>query len=170
VVTDPARLNVESLRLRLEGEAPAAVYDDHSGLRMSLVLTAERLKIFAFICLGLIIIALAAVLGLAAQAAVAANTQVIRTLRIVGARDGYIVGAFTRRFVVRALVGSAFGALVGLGLIAVLPQASEPGFFLVGIGPVGWSWGVPLLVPPVAAIIAFIATGWAVRRRLVRQA
>lgn len=170
VVTDPMRLNIESLKLRLEGEAPDAVYDDHSGLRASLVLTAQRLRLFAFVCLGLIVMALVAVLGLAAQAAVAANTQVIRTLRIVGARDGYIVGAFTRRFLMRALAGSAVGSAVGLGLIAVLPQASEPGFFLVGIGPVGWNWAAPLLVTPVAGIIAWAATGWAVRRRLLRQA
>ncbi len=170
VVTDPMRLNVDSLRLRLEGEAPEAVYDDHSGLRASLVLTAQRLKVFAYLCLALIVIALAAVLGLAAQAAVAANTQVIRTLRIVGARDRYIVNAFRRRFVMRALGGSALGAAFGLGLIGVLPQASEPGFFLIGIGPVGWNWAAPILVPPVAGIIAWTATGWAVRRRLVRQA
>ena len=50
-----------------------------------LVATAERLRIFALGCLGLMALALAAVLGLAAHAAIAANGPAIETLRLVGA-------------------------------------------------------------------------------------
>ncbi len=35
VATDPDRLNIESLTLRLQAEAPAAVYDDHGAWRAS---------------------------------------------------------------------------------------------------------------------------------------
>ena len=78
VATDRDRLNPESLALRLEAEAPGAVFDDHAAWRQPLIATAERLRIFALGCLGLMALALAAVLGLAAHAAIAANGPAIR--------------------------------------------------------------------------------------------
>ena len=66
-------LNLEGLALRLEAEAPGAVYDDHAAWRQPLIATAARLRIFAFACLGLLAVTLAAVLGLAARAALAAS-------------------------------------------------------------------------------------------------
>ena len=48
----------------------------------------------------------------ATEAALAANEQVIRTLRLVGARDGYIARAFVRRFTLRAFSGAALGTLI----------------------------------------------------------
>jgi cell division transport system permease protein len=168
VSTDRSRLNVEGLKLRLAGEVPAATFDDHGALRSSLVVTATRLRIFAFVCLALLTGALALVLGLAAQAAVAANGQVIRTLRLVGAHDGFIVDVFTRRFVSQAFVWGGFGTLLGAGLIAVLPSASEPGFFLVGIGLQGWHWLLLFLIPMAVALAAWAATRLTVRRWLAR--
>ena len=46
---------------------------------------------------------------LAANAALATNAQVIRVLRLIGARDTYIARAFVRRFTLRALSGAAIG-------------------------------------------------------------
>lgn len=166
VTTDRERLNRESLDLRLSAEAPGAVFDDHAAWRQPLVSTAYRLRIFALGCLGLTALALAAVLGLAAHAAVAANGQVIQTLRLIGARDGFISKAFTRRFTLRALVGATIGTGAAMALLALLPPASEQGFFLVGVGLVGWHWAPPLLVPPVAALVAYAATRRATRRNL----
>ena len=147
VATDRDRLNPESLALRLEAEAPGAVFDDHAAWRQPLIATAERLRIFALGCLGLMALALAAVLGLAAHAAIAANGPAIETLRLVGAEDGFITRAFTRRFMLRAAAGALVGSLAGMVLLAVLPRASEQGFFLVGIGLVGWHWLLPLRHP-----------------------
>lgn len=165
---DPAEFDRESLELRLAAEAPGAEFDDHSAWRGPLVVTAERLRIFALACLGLLAVCFAAALGLAAHAAIAASGQVIQTLRLVGARDSYVAAAFTRRFALQAGIGAVIGTLLGLGLLAVLPQASEPGFFLVGIGLQGWHWLLPPLVPVAAAGIAWLATAGAVRRNLRR--
>lgn len=168
VATDPAGLDRAALALRLAAEAPGAVYDDHASWRGPLIATAERLRIFAFAGLGLLALALAAVLGLAAAAAVAANAQAVETLRLIGARDGFITAAFTRRVTRDAAAGAAIGALLGLGLIATLPAAGEAGFFLVGIGPSGWGWLAPALVPPACAAIAWaaarLAAGGGLRR------
>ena len=168
VTTDAERLNRESLALRLSAEAPGATFDDHATWRAPLILTAQRLRLFAFACLALTAAALAAVLGLAAHAAVAANAPVIETLRLIGARDDYIARAFIRRFTLRALAGAAVGTIAGMVLLALLPSASEQGFFLVGIGPRGWHWLAPLVVPLAAGLVAFVATRWATRRNLRR--
>ncbi len=168
VATDRDRLNPESLDLRLQAEAPGAVFDDHAAWRQPLIATSERLRVFALGCLGLMALALAAVLGLAAHAAIAANGGAIQTLRLVGARDGFITRAFTRRFTLRAAGGALVGTLAGMGLLAVLPQASEQGFFLVGIGLVGWHWILPFAIPPAAGVVAWVATRAATRRGLRR--
>lgn len=168
VQTDRDVLNLPSLRLRLAAEAPGAVYDDHAAWRQPLVVTAERLRIFALICLGLMALALAVVLGLAATAATAANGNAIQTLRLIGARDDFIVRAFTRRFTLGAAAGALAGTAVGVGLLAFLPQASEQGFFLVGIGLKGWGWAAPVLVPLAAALVAWAATRRATRASLLR--
>lgn len=168
VSTDRAVLNRASLDLRLSVEAPGAVFDDHAAWRQPLVTTAERLRVFAFTCLALTALALGAVLSLAAHAAVAANGQVIQTLRLIGARDGFITQAFTRRFTLRALIGAGIGTLVGGIMLALLPRASEQGFFLVGIGLVGWHWALLALVPLASALVAFLATRRATRRNLHR--
>ena len=75
---------------------------------------------------------------LAAQAALAANRPVIRTLRLVGARDGFIARAFARRLTARAAGGALAGTAAAMLALALLPQASEQGFFLVGVGLAGW--------------------------------
>jgi cell division transport system permease protein len=168
VATDRERLNPESLVLRLEAEAPGAVFDDHAAWRRPLIETAARLRVFALGCLGLMALALATVLGLAAHAGVAANGTAIQTLRLVGARDGFITGAFARRFTLRAGWGALAGTLAAMALLAALPRASEEGFFLVGIGLVGWHWALPFAIPPGAAAVAWAAT-WAATRRSLRR-
>lgn len=150
---DPA-----GLRARLAGEAPGAVLDDHTRWREPLVRAADRLRALGLISIGLIATTTAVIITLAASAALAANEQVIRVLRLVGARDAYIARAFVRRFTLRALTGSALGALLGMVAIWLLPDADPTGGFLTGLGFQGGEWLLPLLIPPLAALVAFAAT------------
>lgn len=154
------------LRLRLQAAVPGAVLDDHSRWRRPLVRAAHSLRRLGWISVLLIGGATAAMITLAANAALAANAQVIEVLRLVGARDGYIAGAFMRRFTLRALIGSAVGT--GLGMIGVmaLPEASAEGGFLTGLGFQGAGWLLPLAIPPLGALVALAATWAAARRRL----
>ncbi|MFN3937912.1 MAG: cell division protein FtsX [Gemmobacter sp.] len=158
VIEDGSGLDVQGLRLRLAGEAPGAVFDDHTRWRRPLTVAAERLRLLGLLSLGLIGTAMAAMIILAANAALAANAQVIRVLRLVGARDSFIAGAFVRRFTRRALTGAAAGTLAGMAAVAVLPSADEAGGFLTGLGFAGAGWFLPLMLPPAAAAIAFAAT------------
>lgn len=168
VSTDVGALDLPALRTRLADEAPGAVYDDHGSWRVPLVDSARRVRLFAGASLGLIALALLVVFGLAAHAAASANGGVIETLRLVGARDGYIARAFTRPLVLQALAGACIGAAAAMGLLAFVPPNSEPGFFLAGIGPVGRDWLLPLLVPPSAALLAWLGARPIVRRGLRR--
>ena len=156
----------QGLRLRLAAEAPGAVLDDHTRWRRPMAQAAERLRLLGALSLILIAGSTAAMITLAANAALSANLPVIRVLRLVGAKDAYIVRAFVRRFTLRALTGAAIGTLIAMIGITLLPQADEAGAFLTGLGFQGFGWLLPLLLPPLTAIVAFAATRTAAFRTL----
>ncbi|UXU75055.1 MULTISPECIES: cell division protein FtsX [unclassified Paracoccus (in: a-proteobacteria)] len=158
--------DAQALRLRLEAEAPGAVLDDHTRWRQPLVSAAGRLRVLGLFSLLLIAATAAAMITLAAKASLAANGQVIRVLRLIGARDITIATAFVRRFTRRAGLGAAVGTALGMLAIWALPAADPAGGFLTGLGFQGWGWLWPLLVPLAAAAIGFAATRWAALRML----
>jgi cell division transport system permease protein len=158
--------DAQSLRLRLSAEAPGAVLDDHTRWRQPLVRAAARLRSLGFAAIGLIGATVAAMIVLAAQAALSANAQVITVLRLIGARDAFIARAFVRRFTLRAFGGAVAGTALGMLALALMPGDPATGAFLTDIGFHGAEWLSPLLIPPFAAITAFIATRAAALRRL----
>ncbi|SLN59228.1 FtsX-like permease family protein [Roseivivax jejudonensis] len=156
----------DGLRLRLQAEVPGAVLDDHARWRRPLMEAAAGLRTLGWTALALIFGTLGAMVTLAANAALAANAQVIAVLRLVGATDAYIAGAFVRRFTLRALAGAAAGAALGLVAIVLVPDGGEAGGILTGLGFLGADWLWPVLVPPLAALVALLATRAAARRVL----
>jgi cell division transport system permease protein len=168
ISTDRRAFDAAMLLQRLGAEAPGTVYDDHAGWRQPLVATAERLEIFAFAALALLGVALAAGLVLAARAALAASGPAVATLRLVGARDRFILRALTRPLVLSAAAGGFVGSVAAAPVVALLPRASEQGFFLVGIGLGGWAWLLAPTVPLAVLAISWGATRAAARRGLRR--
>lgn len=154
------------LRLRLSAELPGAVLDDHTQWRQPLVEAATSLRRLGHVAILLISGATAAMITLAAQASLAANAQVIRVLRQVGARDAYIAQAFVRRFTLRAFVGAGVGTALGMIGVWLLPEASVEGGFLTGLGFQGVGWIFPLSIPILGALVALGATATAARRTL----
>ncbi|PCD75671.1 cell division protein FtsX [Pseudothioclava arenosa] len=170
VVETDDGVDAEGLRLRLSTEAPGAVFDDHTRWRRPLVEAAERLRSLGLLSLLLIGGATAGMITLAAQAALAANGQVIRVLRLVGAQDRFIARAFVRRFTARGFWGAMLGTLLGIFAVLALPEADDAGGFLTGLGFAGAGWLWPLIVPPLAALVAYVATRFAALRMLRRIA
>ena len=157
------------LRARLQAEVPGALLDDHARWRAPLVKAAERLRALGFAAVILIAGATAAMITLAAQAALAANAQVIRVMRLVGAKDSYIAGAFVRRFTLRAFFGSTVGAAVSGVAVWLLPELDVAGGILEGIGLSGAEWLWIAAIPILASVVAFAATRAAALRTLGRH-
>lgn len=157
------------LRARLAAELPGAALDDHAAWRAPLIAAADRLRLIGLLVLLAIFAALAAMITLAAQASLAANAQVIRVLRLVGARDIYIARGFVRRFVLRSALGGCAGGAAGLLAVVLMPRGEVAGGFMTGIGFTGAGWLWPLVIPPLIAIVAFFATRTAALRRLREQ-
>lgn len=169
IIEDGAGYDAAGLRARLQAEVPGAVLDDHTRWREPLVEAASRLRLLGFVSMVLIAGATAAMITLAANAALAANAQVIRVMRLVGAQDIYIARAFVRRFTLRALLGAAAGTFIGTLPVLLLPSADAAGGFLTGLGFQGWHWLWPLTIPVLAALVAFVATRQAALRTLKEQ-
>lgn len=169
IIETDAGYDAEGLRQRLAADAPGAVLDDHTRWRRPLVQAAGRLRTLGVVSLGLIALTTAAMITLAAGAALAANGPVIKALRLVGAKDNYIARAFVRRFTLRAALGAAIGTVCGMIAVAALPSTQIAGGFLTGLGFQGVHWLLPLLVPPLAALTAFIATRASALRALRRM-
>ena len=127
---------------------------------------AQSLRLVGWGALGLIVLSVAAMITLAAQSSLSASSQVIRVLRLVGARDTYIARAFVRRFTLRTLVGASIGTAVGATTLLLLPAQNTPDAFLTGIRFDGWQWLWLLALPPFSAIVAFLATRRAALRTL----
>ena len=166
VTETPEGYDSEGMRQRLLAEAPGAVLDDHTRWRRPLATAAARLNLLGGLSILLIGATMGAMITLAANAALAANAQVIRVLRLVGAQDDYIAAAFVRRFTLRAFAGSAVGAVAGMIGVALLPPVDEAGGFLTGLGFQGTGWLLPLILPVLAAAVALLATRAAAFRKL----
>lgn len=158
VVEDKTGYDAEGLKLRLAGEAPGAILDDHTRWRKPLIAAAQRLRSLGLISILLIVISLTAMVTLAARAALSANSQVIQVTRLIGATDAYIARAFVRRFTIRTLLGAFAGTILGMISIALLPDASPDGVFLTGLGFQGVEWFWPLFVPLFSMLVALFAT------------
>jgi len=148
----------QGLRLRLAAEAPAAVYDDHTRWRRPLVQAATRLQAVALVSLVLIGAVTAAIIALAASASLSSNGQVIKVLRLVGARDRFIARAFVRRISKRAFLGALAGTALAMLVLLALPNAGSTVPVFAGVGFDGLSWLLPLAIPPLAMALAWAAS------------
>ncbi len=169
IVTDDATYDAEGLRARLQAQVPGAVLDDHSVWRAPLMDAAGRVRLISTMVTLLIAATVAAMITLAAQASLAANVQVIRVLRLVGARDGYIARAFVRRFTLRAGFGAILGVILGAIALALMPEGEAGQSILLGVGFAGAEWLWLVAIPLLSAIVAFFATRAAAFRRLREQ-
>jgi cell division transport system permease protein len=166
VVADDDGYDIDGLRARLTAQVPGAVLDDHTAWREPLVAAASRVRLIGWAVIVLIGATVAAMITLAAQASLAANQQVIRVLRLVGAKDVYIARAFVRRYTLRAALGAAVGMIVGVVGILILPGDTHAGSILMGVGFEGAEWLWPVVIPLLSAIVAFLATRAAAFRTL----
>ena len=158
VVAGGEGYDAEGLQARLTAEVPGAVLDNHTSWRAPLVGAATRIRLVGWSVTLLIAAAVAAMITLAAQASLAANVQVIRVLRLVGARDVYIARAFVRRYTLRALLGAAIGTALGAIVVVLMPQGDARDSVFLGVGFAGLEWLWVVVIPLLSGLVAFAAT------------
>ncbi len=162
--------DIANLTLRLAAEAPGARFDDHSKWRQPLRRAAGKLRVMAAASLMLVALTTAIIVTLAANAALASSASIIKTLRLIGATDGYIARAFVRRIMFRTLAGAIIGAALAMLLMLPYPAAQNSNDVLTTLSFVGWHWLLPIFVPVLAGLTALVATQIAAARHLRRAA
>ncbi len=155
-----------TLSLRLEGELPEAVFVPNSQLHAQVAAAALGLGWIGWGALLLTGLVMAAIITLSASVALAANLEVIATLRLLGAQDDFIARAFIRRSTMRGAGGALIGVLLGVGILLLASTAGEGTQMKLAPGPMGWI--LISLIPVLAAAIAFAATRFAAMRTLAR--
>ncbi|MEM7059926.1 MAG: FtsX-like permease family protein [Pseudomonadota bacterium] len=161
--------DAEALQQRLDLTVKGAVYDDHAAWRAPLTSSAKALERLALGAAIVVLLTAGVMVAFAARATLAANDHVIATVRLMGAEDSFIAGAFVRGLASRAALGGVLGALLAAGALLALPRLEAD----VGLGetlsPDRLGWVILIVGIPVAsAIVAWIAARTAVRMTLSR--
>ncbi len=158
--------DVDSLLLRLEAEAPAASFDDHSAWRAPVLEASQRLRLMVALSLALTAVITVIIVVLSAHSALASNQNIIRTLRLLGARDAYIARAFVRRITMRATLGAVLGMVLAMLVVLSFPAQPDTNGLLSGMTLSGADWIYPVFVPVLVGISAFAASRLAARYHL----
>ncbi|MBL1437145.1 MAG: cell division protein FtsX [Rhodobacteraceae bacterium] len=158
--------DLNSLLLRLEAEAPGASYDDHSEWRAPVLEASQRLRLMVGLSLVLTAIITVIIVVLSAHSALASNQNIIRTLRLLGARDSYIARAFVRRITMRSTFGAVLGMALAMLVVVSFPAQPESNGLLSGMALSGVDWLYPIFVPVLVGISAFAASRLAARYHL----
>lgn len=114
------RTELRALGDRLRSEIPGASLDDHDGWRARLSRVATTLigvaAALAFLVLGASGLAVA----FATRGAMAGSRDAVDVLQLVGARDGFIVREFARRFLALGAAAAFAGAAGAAGAVPLL--------------------------------------------------
>lgn len=158
--------DIDSLILRLEAEAPEAKFDDHSEWRAPVLEASQRLRLMVGLSLVLTAVITVIIVVLSAHSALASNQTIIRTLRLLGARDSYIARAFVRRITMRSTFGAAVGMALAMLAVFSFPAQPESNGLLSGMSLSGADWIYPIFVPILVGVSAFAASRLAARYHL----
>jgi cell division transport system permease protein len=155
-----------AMQSALEDAVPGAVYDDHRAWAAPLRRTAQAFQRLIAGAVGLSGIALAAMVAVAARASLASAAVTVRTLRLLGARDGFIASTFDRGIGLRALLGAAVGAVAGAVTIPALPL--ETLGLEAPVAAPALPWAVVIAVPLAAGSLAWLTARVAILLMLRR--
>jgi cell division transport system permease protein len=169
VALDGAGPNAKALQDRLALTLDGVIYDDHAAWRAPLAATAGSLERLAFGASILVLLAAGAMVALAARTTMAANRQVIETVRLIGAEDRFIANAFVRRLVSRAATGAFLGAVLASAALWFLPAIEADSGLGVTLSPDRMGWVLLIFgVPAISGFIAWISARMTARAELNR--
>lgn len=151
---------------QVAAEVPGAVTEAHGVWVGHLAALARAVQGLALAILALVAAVAAAVVGVAVRAGLSARRDAVLVLHGLGATDAEIARRFARRAAFLAAMGGLAGTMLALPALAGMVALAGP---LAG----GASWqGLPwldlILLPGMAALVAWVATQATVRRWLRR--
>lgn len=156
------------VQAHLDTAMPGAVYDDHAAWRAPLDAAARAFGRLVTGSVALMVAALVAMVVVAARASLAGAGATVRTLRLLGARDGFIAGTFDRAIGVRALLGGAVGASLAAVALAALPTDEALAGLGIGVAPAAVNWPALVAVPLVCGALAYLTARAAIFAMLRR--
>lgn len=166
-----AVIDTAALTQRLQTKVPGAHVEDPTPWLGGLLGLARVLQTLAGIVVALTSLAMVAMVVAATRAGLAAQTQTIEVLHVIGAQDGYIARAFVRFVLRRAALGAVLGALgAGLSLVLLSRVAAPLGpsiFPDFSLDPAGY--GALAAVPAVALMLAVLTAHYTVLGQLRRM-
>jgi cell division transport system permease protein len=152
---------------RLAKEVKGADLDTHERWVDELTSVAGSLTRLAWLVLGLITLSAITMVIFATRAALAANSDIVDVLHLVGASDGFIARQIDRQFITTGL----FAGLLGLvaGLVTFYALGLMGGGALIAM-PDGQNWGiyVALAALPIAATLIALVTSRLALMRMLR--
>ncbi|HBB56154.1 MAG TPA: cell division protein FtsX [Hyphomonadaceae bacterium] len=161
---------IEIMRARdVRGEV-----DGHDRWAQEVLTAAGQVRGVAFGALGVLAFAAASVVAFAARAGLAIRRDVVETLHLIGARDGFIAGLFQWRYLRLGLSAGAFGAVLALASVfliaATRPSAADRDWLLPSFSPdlldIAAIACAPLLAGAIAMLTARVTVLQQLRRKL----
>jgi cell division transport system permease protein len=168
ITTDPhRRIDLATLRTHLAMVVPGARLDDPAQRPAQHPMRRHRFPARARLVVGALAAAAAALIvpgvALAVAAGLASDRPVVELLHLLGARDRTIARWFEWRAWWQGLGGGAFGAL-GILLTGLVLSSPSGGIADPWADP--WAWGLLVLLPPAAGLIATATARTTVLHRL----
>lgn len=169
VALDGAGPDPAAVQRRLDLTVSGARYDDHAAWRAPLASAARALERLALGATVLVLLTAGVMVAFAARATLAANTDVIATVRLMGAEERFIAGAFVRSLVRRAGIGALVGSLIAAAALMALPSIEADPALGSALSPDRTGWLILVTGLPLASgLVAWIAARTAVRMALSR--
>lgn len=148
-----------ALQADLRKVAPAARVDAQSSWLRPVFSAIESLQWLALALVGLLALALASAVLLAARTALGANRDTIEIVHMLGGTDAQIARVFQRSIGIDAAAGGLVG--LGLGVVVILflgQRFAALGAGLVDGGALGWADWLLLGVVPLAGVALAVLT------------
>lgn len=170
-LADESKIDLATLKSRLEKAAPGALIDDHRIWLEHLIDLIQTVKALALAVLMFIALATTGTVIFATRTGLAIHHEAIEVLHLIGAQDSYIAKQFASRALMLGLKGGIIGLVLavptlwGIGYLAQSLQSGLlPDFSLTVV-----HWGILSSLPVAVALIAMVSARLTVMKTLARM-
>ncbi|MGK2284618.1 cell division protein FtsX [Pedomonas sp. V897] len=168
-LAENARVDAARMEAQLKQHAPSASIDDHDEWLGQLTAFARGLQGLAYVVVGLMALATAAIVTFSTRAGLSSHHNTIEILHLMGAEDRQIAREFQWRYLAHGLKGSVVGAGLGIATVAAIgAMAQRLGTegILGSLSFPAWGWVLLVVLPLLVALLTMATARWTVHRAL----